>query len=184
MSAETPRCRRERIASELNDGATSHHLHGRRRGEGAHDHRRLLVYLPAATVEALAAEAWQDSGIAHWMSDIMTTAFSKAINMEMWSLRNLQASDSLQGEQIRRRPPERLGDCGAAELYHRCGICHGARSAPDGRSAPIGWSATGPAGRSDGSALVWARVDRSSITSAARPFSRGVCAGARIRALH
>jgi hypothetical protein len=59
------------------------------------------MYLPAATVEALAAEARQESGIAHWMTDITTTAFAKAINMDtMRSVRNVQASDFLQGEQI------------------------------------------------------------------------------------
>jgi O-methyltransferase involved in polyketide biosynthesis len=61
----------------------------------------VLMYLPAATVEALATEAWQESGIAHWMRDITTTAFAKAINMDtMRSVRNVQVSDFLQGEQI------------------------------------------------------------------------------------
>jgi hypothetical protein len=52
-------------------------------------------------VEALAAEARQESGVAHWMSDITTTAFAKAIGMDtMCSLRSVQAPDFLQGEQI------------------------------------------------------------------------------------
>ena len=60
----------------------------------------LLMYLPAATVEALAGEAWKESGIAHWISDIMTTAFAKAISMDRPSVRNVQAHDFLEGEQI------------------------------------------------------------------------------------
>jgi len=102
MSAEKPRCRRERLTADVNDA-------GQRRAfyaaagpapalmitEG------LLMYLPAATVEALAAETWQESGIAHWLSDISTSAFSKAIGMDSYrSVCNVQASDFLHGEQI------------------------------------------------------------------------------------
>ena len=102
MSAETPRCRRERITADLNDAVQRRTIYpavglapALMITEG------LLMYLPAATVEALAAEVWRESGIAHWMSDITTTAFAKAINMDtMRSVRNVQASDFLQGEQI------------------------------------------------------------------------------------
>jgi len=49
----------------------------------------------------LAAEAWQESGIAHWMIDIVTTAASKDVNTDrISSVRNVQAPDSLPGEQI------------------------------------------------------------------------------------
>jgi len=59
------------------------------------------MYLPAATVEGLAAEAWQGSGIAHWISDITTTSFSKALGSALpQSVRDVQAPDSLGGEQI------------------------------------------------------------------------------------
>jgi hypothetical protein len=52
-------------------------------------------------VEALAVESWRESGIAHWMSDIMTTAFAKVIGMDkLPSLRTVQAADFLEGEQI------------------------------------------------------------------------------------
>ena len=60
----------------------------------------LLMYLPAATVEALCAESWKDSGIAHWMADITTTAFARAIQMDRADFRRLQAPDYLEGEQI------------------------------------------------------------------------------------
>jgi hypothetical protein len=60
-----------------------------------------LMYLPGATVHALAAETSKESGIVHWMSDITTTAFMKAISMNMpQSVRDVQAPDSLNGEQI------------------------------------------------------------------------------------
>ena len=97
MSAETPRCRRERISADLNDAAERRTIYAAAGPAPALVITEgLLMYLPAATVEALAAEAWQESGIAHWMSDITTTAFAKAINMDRTSLRNVQASDFLQ----------------------------------------------------------------------------------------
>jgi O-methyltransferase involved in polyketide biosynthesis len=102
MSAETPRCRRERITADVNDTAQRRTIYAAAGpAKALMITEGLLMYLPAATVEALAAEAWQRSGIAHWMSDITTAAFAKAINLDtMQSLRNVQASDFLQGEQI------------------------------------------------------------------------------------
>jgi methyltransferase (TIGR00027 family) len=102
MSAETPRCRRERITADLNLAAQRRTIYAAAGPAPAlMITEGLLMYLPAATVEALAAEAWQESGIAHWMSDITTAAFAKAINMDtVRPVRNVQAPDFLQGEQI------------------------------------------------------------------------------------
>ncbi len=102
MSAETPRCRRERITADLNDAAQRCTIYAAVGPAPAlMITEGLLMYLPAATVEALAAEGWQESGVAHWMSDITTAAFAKAINMDTnRSVRNVQASDFLEGEQI------------------------------------------------------------------------------------
>jgi O-methyltransferase involved in polyketide biosynthesis len=63
----------------------------------------LLLYLPAATVDALAAEAPTQSGVAHWISDITTSTFSKVLGGgadTMQTIRHVQASDALKGEQI------------------------------------------------------------------------------------
>jgi methyltransferase (TIGR00027 family) len=101
MSGETPRCCRERITADLNDAAERRTIYAAAGPAPAlMITEGLLMYLPASTVEALAAEAWQQSGIAHWMSDITTSAFAKAINMDKTALSNVQASDFLQGEQI------------------------------------------------------------------------------------
>ena len=102
MSAETPRCRREFITADVNDAAQRRTIYAAVGPAPAlMITEGFLMYLPAATVEALAAEAWQESGIAHWMSDITTTAFMKAINMNMpQSVRDVQAPDCLNGEQI------------------------------------------------------------------------------------
>jgi methyltransferase (TIGR00027 family) len=102
MSRETPRCHRERITADLNDAAQRRTIYAAAGPAPAlMITEGLLMYLPAATVEALAAEAWQQSGIADWMSDITTTAFAKPIKMEsVRSVRNVQATDLLRGEQI------------------------------------------------------------------------------------
>src|SRR5580698_10572786 len=102
MSGETPRCRRERITADVTDAAQRRSLYAAAGPAPAlMITEGLLMYLPAATVEALATEAWQECGIAHWMNDITTSAFGKAIGMDkLTSVRNVQASDFLQGEQI------------------------------------------------------------------------------------
>jgi O-methyltransferase involved in polyketide biosynthesis len=61
----------------------------------------LLMYLPAATVDALAAES-RKSSIAHWISDISTTAFATALGGAdaLKSIKHVQAPDAMRGEQI------------------------------------------------------------------------------------
>jgi hypothetical protein len=63
----------------------------------------LLVYLPAATVEALAAETWNRCGVTRWITDITTTAFHTAVGGgtdPLQSVRHVQAPDALRGEHI------------------------------------------------------------------------------------
>ncbi len=102
MSTEAPRCRRERITADVTDPAQRRAVYAVAGSAPAlMITEGLLMYLPAATVEALAAEAGQECGIAHWMNDITTSSFAKAIEMDkLTSLRSVQASDFLQGEQI------------------------------------------------------------------------------------
>lgn len=103
MSGERPRCRRERFAVDLNDPAERRAMYEAAGSAPAlMITEGLLLYLPAATVEALAAETWNQSAATHWISDITTSAFSKAIGggNTMQSVRHVQASDSLKGEQV------------------------------------------------------------------------------------
>ena len=104
MFGETPRCRRERLTADLNDPAQRSALY---KAAGSAPAlmitEGLLLYLPAATVEALAAEASSHSGVSHWISDITTSAFSKALGGgadTTQPIRHVQASDALKGEQI------------------------------------------------------------------------------------
>jgi methyltransferase (TIGR00027 family) len=102
LSSETPRCRRERLAADVNDSAQRRAIYSAVGPAPAlMITEGLLMYLPAATVEALASEPAQHSGIAHWIVDITTQAFSRAIALDTsQSLRNVQAPDFLHGEQI------------------------------------------------------------------------------------
>ena len=104
MSVEKPRCRRERLTVDLNDRGQRREMYGAAGPEPSlMITEGLLLYLPAATVEGLAAESSEQSGVAHWISDITTSDFSKAIGGNgsgMQSLRHVQASDCLSGEQI------------------------------------------------------------------------------------
>jgi methyltransferase (TIGR00027 family) len=104
MSGEKPRCRRERLTVDLNDPVQRSAMYEAAGSEPAlMITEGLLLYLPAATVEALAAESRCQSTVSHWISDITTSAFSKALSAgadTMQSIRHVQASDCLQGEQI------------------------------------------------------------------------------------
>lgn len=106
LISATPRCRRERLAADLNDREQRHAIYNAAGPAPAlMITEGLLMYLPAPTVEALAAEAPQESGVAHWMSDITTTAFGKALMTDttvdpMRAVRKVQAPDSLSGDQI------------------------------------------------------------------------------------
>jgi methyltransferase (TIGR00027 family) len=104
MTGETPTCRRERLTVDLNDSEQRRAMY-----EAAGPApalmitEGLLLYLPAATVEALAAESWSQCGIAHWVSDVTTSSFSKVLGGgadTYQPIRHVQASDCLKGEQI------------------------------------------------------------------------------------
>ena len=101
MEKETTRCRRERLIADVNDREQRRALYA---AVGAAPAlmitEGLLMYLPAATVASLAAEAWRESGIGHWISDVRTTSFTKAIGGDASAIRDVQARDSLEGEQI------------------------------------------------------------------------------------
>lgn len=104
MLGEKPRCRRERLTVDLNE---PHRLRAMYEAAGSTPAlmitEGLLLYLPAATVEALAAETSGRSGVRHWISDITTSAFSKVLGGgadTQQPIRHVQASDALKGEQI------------------------------------------------------------------------------------
>jgi len=102
---EKPRCRRERLEADVNDEVQRERIYAAVGSAPAvMITEGLLMYLPARTVEALAIEAARDSGIAHWIIDIMTSTFSQAIGGGGTRVvRHVQADDHLQGEEIMER---------------------------------------------------------------------------------
>ena len=103
MAGETLRCRRERLTADLNDAAQRRAMIDAAGQQTAlMITEGLLLYLPAGTVEALAAETRDHGAVAHWISDISTTAFSKALagGDVMQHIRHVQAPDCLKGEEI------------------------------------------------------------------------------------
>ena len=103
MSGETPQCRRERLTADLNDSAQRKAMYQEAGTAPAlMITEGLLLYLAAATVDALADESKKQSGIAHWISDISTTGFQKALGGAdaMKSIQHVQAPDALKGEEI------------------------------------------------------------------------------------
>jgi methyltransferase (TIGR00027 family) len=102
MSGETPHCRRERLTADVNDREQRGAIYAAAGAElTLMITEGLLMYLPAATIDALAAEARQQSSIAHWISEITTAGFSQAFNTDvMGPIRRVQASDALSGDRI------------------------------------------------------------------------------------
>lgn len=104
MSGEEPRCRRERLTVDLNDPTQRSAMYTAAGPAPAlMITEGLLMYLPAASVEAMAGESPNRSGIAHWISDITTSDFSRILGGGTDTnqpIRHVQASDALKGEQI------------------------------------------------------------------------------------
>ena len=102
MAAERPKCRLERMAVDVNDAA------GRREiftAAGAAPAlmitEGLLMYLPAATVNALASEPVGQSGIRYWTMDVTTSAFARLLQMDSYQgVESVRDPDHLYGEQM------------------------------------------------------------------------------------
>jgi len=104
LCGETSVCRRERLEIDVNDAAQRQAMYeAAGTAPALMITEGLLLYLPAATVDALAAESWNQSGVAHWISDITTGAFSQTLGRgadTMQPIRHVQAPDCIKGEQI------------------------------------------------------------------------------------
>lgn len=101
MSDETPRCRRESLAIDLND------YRQRRTMYDAVDHSStlmitegLLFYLSAVTIESLIAESSARPSVRRWITDITTSLFTLFDSDIIQAVRHLRAGDAIDGEQI------------------------------------------------------------------------------------
>jgi methyltransferase (TIGR00027 family) len=102
MDSETPRCRVERVAADLNEASQRQAVWAAAQaGPGLVITEGLLMYLPGATVEALAAEPAGAGGIRYWLADITSPAFARAIGMDAFrDIQEMRATASLDGLQI------------------------------------------------------------------------------------
>jgi len=104
MSGGKAHCRRERLVADVTDPQQRHTMYKAADAEPSlMITEGLLMYLPAATVDQLASETRYQSSVAHWISDITTTGFRKALGGgtdTMSPIRHVQAADALEGERI------------------------------------------------------------------------------------
>ncbi len=105
LAGEKAHCRVERLSVDLNDPTQRETMYA----AVATDRvliitEGVLMYLPAATVGALASETTRHPGFAHWISDITTGGFSNAIRggggQSTSGFEHVRAPDALEGEQI------------------------------------------------------------------------------------
>jgi methyltransferase (TIGR00027 family) len=104
LAGEKAHCRVERLSVDLNDAAQRRTMYAAAGTEPALVITEgVLMYLPAGTVDVLAAEIPSACGAAHWISDITTSQFSNAIRGNGTSVsgfEHVRAPDALEGEQI------------------------------------------------------------------------------------
>ena len=61
----------------------------------------LLMYLPGATVEALASESGARSGVRYWLSDITSPAFARMVGMDAYAeIHKVRSEGHMNGLQI------------------------------------------------------------------------------------
>jgi methyltransferase (TIGR00027 family) len=98
MTSIAPNCRRERFAADISDASERERVFAIAGDaptlmitEG------LLMYLPASTVEALAANA----AASHWLLDAASRDMTRRVRMDIYqSIENVRAADHLDGLQI------------------------------------------------------------------------------------
>jgi methyltransferase (TIGR00027 family) len=98
MAAEVPKCHRERLSADVNDASGRESVFAAA-GDGPTlmITEGLLMYLPAATIEALAAT----TSVTHWMLDAASAEMSRRVRMDQYeSIENVRAADHLDGVQI------------------------------------------------------------------------------------
>ena len=98
MAAAPPKCRRERLAADIGEPAGRESVFAAAAGgptlmitEG------LLMYLPAAAIEALAAS----TAASYWLLDAASPEMASRVRMDTYqSIENVRAADHLDGLQI------------------------------------------------------------------------------------
>jgi methyltransferase (TIGR00027 family) len=98
MAAESPKCRLERVAADLADPvARQSAFDAAGDGPTLMITEGLLMYLPAAAIEALAAS----TAASHWLLDVSSPEMARRVSMDTCqSIESVRAADHLDGVQI------------------------------------------------------------------------------------
>ncbi len=102
MASERPKCHLDHVSADLNDEAQRQAVFASAgSAPGLMITEGLLMYLPAATVEALATEAIQMSGIRYWLLDLTSPELERRVRMDSFeSIQRVRDSNHMNGEQL------------------------------------------------------------------------------------
>jgi len=102
LASETPRCRVERMAADLQVASERRRVWAAAGGEpGLILTEGLLLYLPASVTDALATEPPRESGIRYWLLDIAAGVLMRHAHQgTLEEIENVRAPDRVEGQQI------------------------------------------------------------------------------------
>ena len=102
LASENPRCRLERVAANLTVKAERQAVWAAAGSEaGLIITEGLLLYLPAATTDALATEPPRQSGIRHWLVDVAASSLMRHAHPgKLEEIERVRAQDRVEGQQI------------------------------------------------------------------------------------
>jgi len=98
MGEIAPKCRRERLAADVNEASGRKSVFAAA-GDGPTlmITEGLLMYLPAQTIEALAA----NNAVSHWMLDAVSAEVARRMRMDSYqAIEKMRAADHLDGAEI------------------------------------------------------------------------------------
>ena len=96
MASAIPTCRRERLAADVSDASRRERVFAASDGPTLMITEGLLMYLPAATIEALAA----NTATSHWLLDVYSPEMASRVQMDSYqSIAHVRAADHLDGVQ-------------------------------------------------------------------------------------
>jgi methyltransferase (TIGR00027 family) len=98
MASAPPKCRRERLAADINDPDGRQTIFAAAAaGPTLMITEGLLMYLPASTIETLAAGA----PVSHWLLDVASAEMRQRMQMNTYqSIENVRAADHIEGAEI------------------------------------------------------------------------------------
>ena len=102
LASEKPRCRLERVTADLRIASQRQSIWAAAGAEpGLIISEGLLLYIPAATTEALATEPPLQCGIRHWLLDIAPSVLMRNAHQgKIEEIENVRAHDRVEGQQI------------------------------------------------------------------------------------